>query len=64
MTVHKIIQGELNYCGTCGTKFKEIEEEGVEFRYCKKCKIYFPKEAKYWMAFEGNKHTIDRKNEK
>ena len=45
----------LNYCGECGTKLKDIEVEGIKVRYCKKCKVYLPDEARYWIAFEEDK---------
>ena len=42
----------LNYCGECGKKLKDIEEDGIKVRFCKKCKYYLPENARYWVAFE------------
>ncbi len=42
---------KLNYCGECGSKLKNINEGIVTVRYCKKCKVYLPNEARYWVAF-------------
>ena len=46
------IKRKLNYCGECGKKLKDIEEDGVKVRYCKGCKVYLQIEARCWIAFK------------
>ena len=55
---------KLNYCGECGKKLKDIEEEGIKVRYCKKCKYYLPKEAECWVAFEDEESAQFSQNQR
>jgi len=61
-----IFNFNLNYCGVCGKKLKEITipNSKERIRHCKKCGYFLPIEATKYVCFSSKLKEVTSKGDK